>query len=67
MTKPKIVTLELPSEEELALISDEEHERRFEALEGVQSFEELIEILTQFGINVIEEDDELPGPNDTIH
>jgi hypothetical protein len=65
----KNVTIEMPSEEELSKISEEEFEEGIMALDNVASFDELIDVLKEFGFNITESDDEddLPGPNDTIH
>jgi hypothetical protein len=70
MTKVKGITIELPSEEEFDKMSEEDFEEHLSALDNVESVEELVKVLKDFGITVIDEDeadDELPGPNDTIH
>ena len=70
MAKVKGITIELPTEEEYNEMSEEEFEEHLLALDNVQSMEELVSVLKDFGIKVIDEDnadDELPGPNDTIH
>ena len=70
MAKVKGITIELPTEEEYEKMSKEDFEEHLMALDNVQSVEELVQVLKDFGINVIDEenaDNELPGPNDTIH
>jgi DNA polymerase III alpha subunit (gram-positive type) len=70
MTKVKGITIELPSEEEFDKMLEEDFEEHLSALDNVESVEELVKVLKDFGITVIDEDeadDELPGPNDTIH
>ena len=70
MTKVKGITIELPSEEEYNSMSKEEFEEHLAALDNVDTIEELVAVLKDFGVTVIDEDeadDELPGPNDTIH
>lgn len=70
MTKVKGITIELPSEEEYNNMSEEEFEEHLAALDEVNTIEELVAVLRDFGVTVIDEeeaDDELPGPNDTIH
>ncbi len=70
MAKVKGITIELPTEEEYEKMSEEDFEEHLMALDNVQSVEELVRVLKDFGIKVIDEenaDDELPGPDDTIH
>lgn len=70
MSKVKGITISLPTEEEYNEMSEEEFEEHLLALDHVTSMEELVIVLKDFGITVISEDnadDELPGPNDTIH
>ncbi len=70
MAKVKGITISLPTEEEYEKMSKEDFEEHLAALDNVESVEELVAVLKDFGINVIDEDnadDELPGPNDTIH
>jgi hypothetical protein len=70
MVKVKGITIELPSEEEFKEMSEEDFEEHLAALDNVDTIEELVAVLKDFGITVVDEDnadDELPGPNDTIH
>lgn len=70
MVKVKGITIELPTDAEFSEMSAEEFEEHLAALDGVESIEELVEVLKDFGIVVLngdEADDELPGPDDTIH
>ena len=70
MAKVKGITIELPSEEEYNSMSEEEFEEHLAALDNVDTIEELVAMLKDFGVTVIDEDeadDELPGPDDTIH
>lgn len=70
MVKVKGITIELPSEEEYNSMSEEEFEEHLFALDNVDTIEELVAVLKDFGVTVIDEDeadDVLPGPNDTIH
>jgi hypothetical protein len=69
MAKVKGITIELPSEEEYNSMSEEEFEEHLAALDNVDTIEELVAVLKDFGVTVIDEDeadDELPGPDDTI-
>jgi hypothetical protein len=70
MTKIKGITIELPTEEEYNSMSEEDFEEHLAALDNVDTIEELVAVLKDFGVTVINEDeadDELPGPDDTIH
>lgn len=70
MAKVKGITIELPTEEEFNNMSEEDFEEHLLALDNVKSMEELVSVLKDFGISIVDEDnadDEMPGPNDTIH
>jgi chemotaxis protein CheY-P-specific phosphatase CheC len=67
MARTRTLTVTLPSDEEFSKISEEEMEEHFELLENVENFDELVSLLEGMGINIIEDEDAGPGPNDTIH
>lgn len=70
MAKVKGITISLPTEDEYNEMSEEDFEEHLAALDNVDTIEELVAVLKDFGITVVDEDnadDELPGPNDTIH
>jgi hypothetical protein len=70
MVKVKGITISLPTEDEYNEMSEEDFEEHLAALDNVDTIEELVAVLKDFGVTVIDEDnadDELPGPNDTIH
>lgn len=70
MVKIKGITIELPTDAEFKEMSEEDFEEHLAELDGVETIEELVAVLKDFGIVVLEEeeaDHELPGPDDTIH
>jgi hypothetical protein len=70
MAKVKGITISLPTEDEYNEMSEEDFEEHLAALDNVDTIEELVAVLKDFGITVVDEDnadDELPGPSDTIH
>jgi hypothetical protein len=72
MAKPKY-TVEIPTQEEFENMfgdmSEEEFEAQIEALENVETMDELIELLQSVGVELVDESswERGPGPHDTIH
>ncbi len=72
MAKPKH-TIELPTQEDFdnmfGDMSEEEFEAQIEALENVETMDELIELLQSVGVELVDERnwEREPGSNDTIH
>ena len=69
MVKFNRIVVEIPSEEEFENISEEEFDAQIEELENVTNMTDLIIHLAKMGIKITEGplDNELPGPDDTVH